>query len=127
MLWMKSVYGDEAPAAWAQLAKDGHRHQGLVRGLRHVPRRRGGHGALLHHLPAYHLIAESKPQYRAAAFEEGHYRQVEVAAKLKGATQGKLADQFLQFMVSPAFQNEIPGGNWMYPVTTWRCPRASNR
>ena len=28
MLWMKSVYGDEAPTAWAQLAKDGHRHQG---------------------------------------------------------------------------------------------------
>ncbi|MFE8730870.1 thiamine ABC transporter substrate-binding protein, partial [Aeromonas hydrophila] len=61
--------------------------------------------------PAYHLIAENKPQYQVAAFEEGHYRQVEVAAKLKSAKQEKLADQFLQFMVSPAFQNEIPTGN----------------
>jgi thiamine transport system substrate-binding protein len=24
-------------------------------------------------------------------------------------------------MVSPAFQNAIPTGNWMYPVTTLRC------
>lgn len=73
--------------------------------------------------PAYHLIAESKPQYQAAAFEEGHYRQVEVAAKLKSAKQEKLADQFLQFMVSPAFQQEIPTGNWMYPVIDTPLPK----
>ncbi|MGL5041354.1 MAG: thiamine ABC transporter substrate-binding protein, partial [Aeromonas sp.] len=56
-------------------------------------------------------------------FEEGHYRQVEVAAKLNSATQNKLADQFLQFMVSPAFQNEIPTGNWMYPVIDTPLPK----
>ncbi|MNF69221.1 Thiamine-binding periplasmic protein precursor [compost metagenome] len=73
--------------------------------------------------PAYHLIAENKPQYQAAAFAEGHYRQVEVAAKLKNAAQDKLADQFLQFMVSPAFQQEIPAGNWMYPVIDQPLPK----
>ena len=124
MLWMKSVYGDEAPTAWAQLAK---KTVTVTKGWSEAYGMflDGEADMVLSYTtsPAYHLIAESKPQYRAAAFEEGHYRQVEVAAKLKGATQGKLADQFLQFMVSPAFQNEIPGGNWMYPVTDVALPK----
>ncbi|HDO1367791.1 TPA: thiamine ABC transporter substrate binding subunit [Aeromonas veronii] len=124
MLWMKSVYGDKAPAAWAELAK---KTVTVTKG------RSEAYGMFLDGeadmvlsyttSPAYHLIAESKPQYQAAAFEEGHYRQVEVAAKLKSAKQEKLADQFLQFMVSPAFQNEIPTGNWMYPVIDTPLPK----
>ena len=54
----------------------------------------------------------------AAAFDEGHYMQVEVAAKLAGTDQPELADQFLQFMVSDAFQQIIPTTNWMYPAVT---------
>lgn len=46
-----------------------------------------------------------------------------MAAKLKGAVQDKLADQFLQFMISPAFQQEIPAGNWMYPVIDQSLPK----
>ncbi|MCE9934437.1 thiamine ABC transporter substrate binding subunit [Aeromonas salmonicida] len=124
MLWMKSVYGDQAPAAWTQLAK---KTVTVTKGWSEA------YGMFLDgeadmvlsytSSPAYHLIAENKPQYQAAAFEEGHYRQVEVAAKLKSAKQGKLADQFLQFMISPAFQQEIPAGNWMYPVTDAPLPK----
>lgn len=117
MLWMKSVYGDKAPAAWAELAK---KTVTVTKGWSEAYGMflDGEADMVLSYTtsPAYHLIAESKPQYQAAAFEEGHYRQVEVAAKLKSAKQEKLADQFLQFMVSPAFQQEIPTGNWMYPV-----------
>ena len=68
--------------------------------------------------PAYHLIAEEDPSKSAARFEEGHYMQVEVAAKLVGSDQPDLADQFLQFMVSDRFQNIIPTTNWMYPAVT---------
>lgn len=124
MLWMKSVYGDQAPAAWTQLAK---KTVTVTKGWSEA------YGMFLDgeadmvlsytSSPAYHLIAENKPQYQAAAFEEGHYRQVEVAAKLKSAKQGKLANQFLQFMISPAFQQEIPAGNWMYPVTDAPLPK----
>lgn len=117
MLWMKSVYGDKAPAAWAELAK---KTVTVTKGWSEAYGMflDGEADMVLSYTtsPAYHLIAENKPQYQAAAFEEGHYRQVEVAAKLKSAKQEKLADQFLQFMVSPAFQQEIPTGNWMYPV-----------
>ncbi|WP_429049654.1 thiamine ABC transporter substrate binding subunit [Aeromonas veronii] len=124
MLWMKSVYGDKAPAAWTELAK---KTVTVTKGWSEAYGMflDGEADMVLSYTtsPAYHLIAESKPQYQAAAFEEGHYRQVEVAAKLKSAKQGKLADQFLQFMVSPAFQQEIPTGNWMYPVIVTPLPK----
>ncbi|HHQ4662028.1 TPA: thiamine ABC transporter substrate binding subunit [Aeromonas veronii] len=124
MLWMKSVYGDKAPAAWAELAK---KTVTVTKGWSEAYGMflDGEADMVLSYTtsPAYHLIAESKPQYQAAAFEEGHYRQVEVAAKLKSAKQEKLADQFLQFMVSPAFQQEIPTGNWMYPVIDTQLPK----
>ncbi|MFM5803626.1 thiamine ABC transporter substrate binding subunit [Aeromonas veronii] len=124
MLWMKSVYGDKAPAAWAKLAR---KTVTVTKGWSEAYGMflDGEADMVLSYTtsPAYHLIAESKPQYQAAAFEEGHYRQVEVAAKLKSAKQEKLADQFLQFMVSPAFQQEIPTGNWMYPVIDMPLPK----
>ncbi|MFM5682266.1 thiamine ABC transporter substrate binding subunit [Aeromonas veronii] len=124
MLWMKSVYGDKAPEAWATLAK---KTVTVTKGWSEAYGMflDGEADMVLSYTtsPAYHLIAENKPQYQAAAFEEGHYRQVEVAAKLKSAKQEKLADQFLQFMVSPAFQNEIPTGNWMYPVIDTPLPK----
>lgn len=124
MLWMKSIYGDKTPAAWAELAK---KTVTVTKGWSEAYGMflDGEADMVLSYTtsPAYHLIAESKPQYQAAAFEEGHYRQVEVAAKLKSAKQEKLADQFLQFMVSPAFQNEIPTGNWMYPVIDTPLPK----
>ena len=66
--------------------------------------------------PAYHLIAESDDTKAAAIFDEGHYMQIEVAGKVKGSQQADLADQFLEFMVSEAFQAIIPTTNWMYPA-----------
>ena len=44
--------------------------------------------------------------------------QIEVAGKLASTDQPELADQFLQFMVSDAFQSVIPTTNWMYPAVT---------
>lgn len=42
--------------------------------------------------------------------------QVEVAAQLKNSPQPELAQQFMQFMLTPQFQKELPTTNWMYPV-----------
>ncbi|MDH2327944.1 thiamine ABC transporter substrate binding subunit [Cereibacter sp. SYSU M97828] len=64
--------------------------------------------------PAYHLIAERDATKAAAIFTEGHYLQVEVAAKLANASP--LADRFMEFMLTPAFQAAIPETNWMYPA-----------
>jgi thiamine transport system substrate-binding protein len=72
--------------------------------------------------PAYHLIAESDNKYAAADFAEGHYTQVEVAAKVKASKNQKLADQFMNFILSDEFQSAMPTGNWMYPVTDVALP-----
>ncbi|MDA1309411.1 MAG: thiamine ABC transporter substrate binding subunit [Proteobacteria bacterium] len=118
MLWMKKVYGAEAGAAWAKLAprivtvtKGWSEAYGLFL--------KGESDMVLSYTtsPAYHMIAENKNNYRAAAMTDGQYMQVETAAKLKSASEPELADQFLRFMISDAFQSIIPTGNWMYPVT----------
>lgn len=67
--------------------------------------------------PAYHLIAEEDETKAAAAFEEGHYMQIEVAGKTAMSDQPKLADEFLEFMMTDAFQSVIPTTNWMYPAS----------
>ena len=72
--------------------------------------------------PAYHLIAESSGRYQAAAFAEGHYLQIEVAAKTVKGEANPLAAKFLAFMVSPAFQDIIPETNWMFPAGKTSAP-----
>lgn len=72
--------------------------------------------------PAYHMIAEGKSNYAAAAFSDGHYAQIEVAAMMKSAPQPELARQFMAFIQSPEFQQVIPTTNWMYPVTKAAVP-----
>ena len=119
LLWVKAAYGDEAPAIWDGLAdnvvtvtKGWSEAYGMFL--------EGEADMVLSYTtsPAYHLIAEEDSSKAAAAFDEGHYMQVEVAGKLAASDQPELADQFLQFMVSDAFQTIIPTTNWMYPAVT---------
>ena len=123
MLWMKSVYGDKASDAWQQLAK---KTITVTKGWWEAYSMflEGESDMVLSYTtsPAYHLIAESKSNYAAADFAEGHYMQVEVAAKVKSSQKGELADKFMQFILSDEFQSVIPTGNWMYPVTEVALP-----
>ncbi|MBW8318038.1 MAG: thiamine ABC transporter substrate binding subunit [Arenimonas sp.] len=117
LLWVKSVYGEEAGAAWAKL-------KGRV--LTVTPGWSEAYGLftkgeapmVLSYTtsPAYHMVAEETERYQAAAFSEGHYIQIEVAGILKTAPQKELARQFMAFMVSPGFQDTIPTNNWMMPA-----------
>ena len=66
--------------------------------------------------PAYHQVAEGVDHYKAAQFSEGHVAQVEVAAISAYTEQPELANQFLQFLISPEAQAIIPVTNWMLPV-----------
>lgn len=117
LLWMQKVYGDKAPEAWQKLAK---KTVTVTKGWSEAYGLflKGESDLVLSYTtsPAYHIIEEKKDNYAAAPFAEGHYLQVEVAARLANSKQPKLAQQFMQFMVTPAFQNTIPTGNWMYPV-----------
>ena len=117
MLWLRKVYGAGTGDTWHALApkiltvtKGWSEAYGLFL--------EGEAPLVLSYTtsPAYHRIAESDSRYAAAIFEEGHYLQVEVAAKLRSAPNSELADRFLAFVVSEGFQQHIPTGNWMFPV-----------
>ena len=117
MLWMKAVYGDKSKEAWSKLRD---------RVLTVTPGWSEAYGLftkgeaplVLSYTtsPAYHLIAENSDKYAAAAFAEGHYLQVEVAAVVKGSQKTDLAGRFLAFVTGPGFQDHIATGNWMFPA-----------
>jgi len=119
LMWVKAAYGDEAPAIWDALADNV---------ITVTPGWSEAYGLFLEGeadmvlsyttSPAYHLIAEEDASKTAAAFTEGHYLQVEVAAQLASSDQPKLSKMFLDFMLTDAFQTVIPTTNWMYPVVT---------
>ncbi|WP_456391274.1 thiamine ABC transporter substrate binding subunit [Profundibacter sp.] len=119
LMWVKTAYGDDAPVIWEGLSdnivtvtKGWSESYGMFL--------EGEADMVLSYTtsPAYHLIAEEDAGKVAAPFAEGHYMQIEVAAKLASSKQPELADAFLQFMVSEAFQAIIPTTNWMYPAIT---------
>ncbi len=117
VLWVKAAYGDRAEAIW----------EGLADNIVTVtPGWSEAYDMFLHGeadmvlsyttSPAYHLIAENDDSKAAAPFTEGHYLQVEVAAKVASTDEPDLADRFLAFIASDAFQSVIPETNWMYPA-----------
>ncbi|MGQ0567555.1 MAG: thiamine ABC transporter substrate binding subunit [Gemmobacter sp.] len=119
LLWVEAAYGDRAPQLWADLADN------IVTV---TPGWSEAYGLFLEGeadmvlsyttSPAYHLIAEGDATKAAALFTEGHYLQIEVAGMLAATDVPDLADRFLAFMGSEAFQSAIPTTNWMYPART---------
>ena len=119
LLWVKAAHGDKAADVWRGLADNivtvtpgWSEAYGLFT--------EGEADMVLSYTtsPAYHLIAEKDDTKAAALFDEGHYMQIEVAGKLAATDQPELADKFLDFMLSDAFQSAIPETNWMYPAVT---------
>lgn len=117
LLWMRQVYGDKADEAWAKLkprivtfTKGWSEAYGLFL--------KGEADMVLSYAtsPAYHIGVEKKLNYKAASFAEGHYAHVELAGQLRTAPNKALAQQFLAFMLSDAFQSAMPEGNWMMPA-----------
>ncbi len=123
MFWVKNVYGDQATSAWKSLAK---KTVTVTKGWSEAYSMflNGEADMVLSYTtsPAYHLIAENDDSYATVNFSEGHYLQVEVAAKVKHTQHEQLADQFLHFMLSESVQSVIPTTNWMYPVTDVALP-----
>ena len=119
VLWIEAAYGEEAPAVWEALADN---IVTVTPGWTEAYNLflEGEADLVLSYTtsPAYHLIAEEDAGFAALPFDEGHYMQVEVAAKLAGTDAPELADAFLAFMLTGGFQDVIPTTNWMYPAVT---------
>ncbi len=129
LLWMKSIYGDKADAAWKKLRP---------RILTTAPGwseayalfTKGEAPMVFSYVtsPAYHIEVEKVTKYKAAEFSEGHYLQIEVAGLIEASKEHALAQKFLDFMLTADFQNEIPTNNWMMPAgeTSVALPAAFN-
>jgi thiamine transport system substrate-binding protein len=72
--------------------------------------------------PGVHLLGEGTERYQAAIFESGHPVQIELASILTTAKNKTGAQRFIDFMLTPAFQEIIPETNWMYPVISIPLP-----
>ncbi len=117
MMWVKSVYGDEASAAWQQLSS----HtvtvtKGWWEAYSLFLAGDADYVLSYNTSPAYHVVAEDKTQYRAALFSEGHVAQIELAAITRTSQNKALGRDFLRFLLSPEAQAIIPVTNWMLPV-----------
>jgi thiamine transport system substrate-binding protein len=117
LLWMRSVYGDRAPERWKALSP---KILTVTKGWwdAYSMFLKGEADMVLSYTtsPAYHVVVDKKTNYLAAPFGEGHYLQVEVAARLKAAPNPALAEKFMKFVLSPGFQAAVPTGNWMFPA-----------
>ena len=117
LLWVKAVYGDQAPDAWAKLApkvltvtKGWSESYGMFT--------EGEADMVLSYTtsPAYHIAAEDDPTKKAAIFPEGHYFMAEVAAQVRSTDQPELAQAFMDWILTPDFQAMIPLANWSLPA-----------
>ncbi|MCQ0969237.1 thiamine ABC transporter substrate-binding protein (plasmid) [Paracoccus sp. TK19116] len=116
LLWVKAVYGDQAPEAWAKLApkvltvtKGWSESYGMFT--------EGEADMVLSYTtsPAYHIEAEGDETKHAAIFAEGHYFMAELAAQVAGTDQPELAQAFMDWILTPDFQTTVPIANWSLP------------
>ena len=116
VLWVDAIYGEKSADVWAQLApkiltvtKDWSSSYGLFTD--------GEADMVLSYTtsPAYHMFAEEDFTKKAAIFPEGHYFMVETVAKIAGTDVSELADVFMSYVMSEAFQTVIPTANWSLP------------
>lgn len=123
LLWMKQIYGDQASDKWKILKK---------RVLITAPGwseayslfTKGEVSMVFSYVtsPAYHMIEEKTDKYQAANFAEGHYLQVEVAGLIEASPRKALALKFMDFILTPGFQDNIPTINWMMPASATTAP-----
>ncbi|MGZ3215142.1 thiamine ABC transporter substrate-binding protein [Paracoccus sp. T5] len=117
LLWVKKVYGDDAPEAWAKLAP---KVLTVTRGWSesYGMFTSGEADMALSYTtsPAYHIAAEDDDTKTAAIFPEGHYFMTELAAQVASTDQPELAQQFMDWILTPEFQAAIPLANWSLPA-----------
>jgi len=128
---MKSVYGDEAAAKWEALQP---RILTVTKGWgeAYFSLFLNGEAPMVLSYstsPGYHMEIDKTERYQAAAFDEGHYLQVEVAALLKQSPNQDLGREFLSYLTSVEAQSALPLTNVMYPVVDLedKLPESFNR
>ena len=128
LTWMKILYGDNAQENWSKLNK---KIISVTKGWTDAYYNffmSGEADIVLSYStsPAAHIMFEENYDISASIFKEGNYLSVEFAGILKSSKNKKVANIFLDFMLSDEFQKVIPSTNIMYPVTNIKLPNAFN-
>jgi len=126
LTWMKALYGDRAEKQWSKLNK---KIISVTKGWTDAYYNffmTGEADIVLSYStsPAAHIMFEDNYDISAAIFDEGNYLSVEFAGILKSSKNKKMANNFLNFMISKDFQSIIPSTNIMYPVKNINLPEA---
>lgn len=125
LFWVKKVYGDKAAEAWQQIAKN---TVTVTKGWSEAYGMflKGEADFVLSYStsPVAHIINENEHHYEATIFDEGHYRQVEVAGIIKYSQEINLARQFLRYLLTPEVQHQFAEKNVMYPIIKTDLPNA---
>jgi thiamine transport system substrate-binding protein len=66
--------------------------------------------------PAYFYSEDKSTKYKAIIPKEGGWMYLEFAGIVKSTKHLKLAEKYIDFMLSQDFQKEIPSHQWMFPV-----------
>ena len=128
LTWMKILYGENAQENWSKLNK---KIISVTKGWTDAYYNffmAGEADIVLSYStsPAAHIMFEENYDISASIFKEGNYLSVEFAGILKSSKNKKVANIFLDFMLSDEFQKVIPSTNIMYPVTNIKLPNAFN-
>ena len=128
LTWMKILYGENAQENWSKLNK---KIISVTKGWTDAYYNffmSGEADIVLSYStsPAAHVMFEENYDISASIFKEGNYLSVEFAGILKSSKNKKVANIFLDFMLSDEFQKVIPSTNIMYPVTNIKLPDAFN-
>ena len=128
LTWMKILYGVNAQENWSKLNK---KIISVTKGWTDAYYNffmAGEADIVLSYStsPAAHVMFEENYDISASIFKEGNYLSVEFAGILKSSKNKKVANIFLDFMLSDEFQKVIPSTNIMYPVTNIKLPDAFN-
>ena len=125
LFWMKNIYGNDAASAWQKIANN---TVTVTKGWSEA------YGLFLKNeadfvlsystSPVAHIMNDNDHRYAAAIFDEGHYRQVEVAGITKYSQHPELARAFLQYLLTPDVQRQFAEKNFMYPIINITLPEA---
>ncbi|WP_160425118.1 thiamine ABC transporter substrate binding subunit [Gilliamella sp. Pas-s27] len=125
LFWVKNIYGNDASSAWRKIAKN---TVTVTKGWSEAYGLflKGEADFVLSYStsPVAHIMNNNEHRYVAAIFDEGHYRQVEVAGITKYSQQPELARAFLQYLLTSKVQRQFAEKNIMYPIVNAPLPDA---
>jgi len=117
LLWTIGVYGDKWPYYWEKLKQNNVIIvKGWTAGWEMWDKNQAPLFVSYATDPAYAACEENSTNIGAIFLNNTAYVQIEGAGIIKGTKHLKLAQEFINFLISKTAQEKLPLNQWMYPV-----------